>query len=267
MIETQKIIKYCAIAFAIFLTISIIGGIASGLTICGNVISGGNNISDKYTDFATTGDVYELDINVKGVNIIFKEGDNLAAQTNNKYVTIEQNNNKLNVTQKKHNIFSGSVGDLIIYVPADTIFEKVKINAGAGTVNINQLTTEELFFDLGAGKVKLEKITATEKSDINGGTGEITITDAKLNDLDLELGVGKVTITSVITGNSSIDSGIGEVNLNLIGSLDDYKITLDKGIGSAKLDNNNMSDDSTYGTGNNIIDIEGGIGAINIKLI
>ena len=50
----------------------------------------------------------------------------------------------------------------------------------------------------------------------------------------------------------------------LLGSKDDYKIELDKGIGEATLEGESLKDDSVYGSGENKIDIDGGVGAINI---
>ena len=46
MIKTQKIIKYCAIAFAIFLTFSIISSIMFGIMSIGNIFD--NNDSNIF---------------------------------------------------------------------------------------------------------------------------------------------------------------------------------------------------------------------------
>ena len=81
----------------------------------------------------------------------------------------------------------------------------------------------------------------------------------------MNIGVGKVSLVSKLTGNNKIDSGVGKMNLYLIGTLDDYKISIDKGIGTAKIDGENVKDDSTYGTGINSLDIDGGIGSIDIE--
>ena len=51
----------------------------------------------------------------------------------------------------------------------------------------------------------------------------------------------------------------------LLGSKDDYKIELDKGVGEARLDGESMRDDSVHGSGENFIQIDGGIGEINIE--
>ena len=79
------------------------------------------------------------------------------------------------------------------------------------------------------------------------------------------MGVGELNLTSELSGKSSIDYGVGETNLVLIGEEDDYKIELDKGIGEAWLDGRKMSDDSVYGAGENYIEIDGGIGELNVS--
>ena len=63
---------------------------------------------------------------------------------------------------------------------------------------------------------------------------------------------------------SSIDYGIGETSLALLGNAEDHQIKLDKGIGEARLNGEKMNDDSVYGGGSNRIDIDGGIGELNI---
>ena len=79
------------------------------------------------------------------------------------------------------------------------------------------------------------------------------------------MGVGKLTLKSRIEGKSDLDYGVGETDLILLGSKDDYKIELDKGVGEARLDGESMRDDSVYGSGENFIQIDGGIGEINIE--
>lgn len=57
---------------------------------------------------------------------------------------------------------------------------------------------------------------------------------------------------------------MGETRLTLIGSREDYQIKLDRGLGEAKLEGESMGDTSVYGAGQNLIDIDGGVGAIKI---
>ena len=78
------------------------------------------------------------------------------------------------------------------------------------------------------------------------------------------MGIGELNLTSELGGKSSIDYGVGKTNLVLIGTDNDYRIELDKGVGEARLAGRKMSDDSVYGGGSRHIEIDGGIGAIHI---
>ena len=269
MREVQKIIKYLAIAFALFLTFSIVSGIIYGISFIGNIFDDDkSSITEKLNSLEINNEALLLDINVSSSNIKIIEGDAFKAKTNNKYISSRQDKNKLYITEKKHNWFhQNKNNELIIYVPTDFVFDGVSIETGAGKVDIETLSTKRLYLDLGAGKAKINNLIVSNEAEINGGAGEIVIDYSNINNLDLDMGVGKLSLTSKLTGNSKIDSGIGKVDLSLMGSLEDYQITLDKGLGSATIDGNTMNDDTTYGTGYNKLDIEGGIGSINIELV
>ena len=79
------------------------------------------------------------------------------------------------------------------------------------------------------------------------------------------MGIGELTLKSRIEGQGYLDYGIGATNLTLLGNREDYQIELDKGIGEAELEGESMRDDSVYGAGENRIEIDGGIGTINIE--
>lgn len=262
----QKTIKYLAIAFAIYLTFNIIFGIMYGISFIGSLFDNDkNNVVDKLTNLEINNDTLLLDIDIYSSNIIIREGNIFKAESNNKYISSRQDNNKLYITERKHNWIRNNKNDeLIIYIPTNYIMDAVSIDTGAGKVNIETLTTKELYLDLGAGKVDINNLSVLEKAKIDGGAGELTINALDIHNLDLSMGVGKLSLTSKLIGNSKIESGIGEMNLFLIGSLDDYEISLDKGLGNALIDGYDMKDNDTYGTGINKIDIDGGIGNINI---
>ena len=76
------------------------------------------------------------------------------------------------------------------------------------------------------------------------------------------MGIGETIITAIISGSSNLDTGIGSLELNLIG--DDYKLKINKGIGKATIDDKEISDNEIVGNGANNISISGGIGEIKI---
>lgn len=265
----QKIIKYLAIAFALFLTFSIISGIIYTISFIGNLLDDNSkSITEKLNNLEINENTSLLDINISSSNITIKKGNNFKVESNNKYINSKQDKNKLYITERKHNWFNHNENNkLIVYVPSDFIFDRVAIESGASKVNIEELFTKQLYLDLGAGKVMINNLTVLENAKIDGGAGETTIKSSNIHNLDLNVGVGKLSLDSKLTGNNKIDSGIGEMNLSLLGTLDDYYITLDKGLGSATINGKNMIDDTIYGTGENKLDVDGGVGSIQIDFI
>ena len=110
-------------------------------------------------------------------------------------------------------------------------------------------------------------MNASRQADLEIGAGEMTISSGNISNLDLEVGMGKLNLTSALSGNSKIDFGIGEVNLCLIGGEDDYSIKLDKGVGSATVNRTEMHDNETRGNGASSIELDGGIGSVNVDFI
>lgn len=227
MNSAQKVIKYVAIAFAILLSINII---VFGLNIAYIVLDSTNLIHNNSNNKISNVNFNEyssyLDIDLKVSNLTIKRGDTFRYESNVNGLESVQDGNKLVIKDQDNNIFKRSNSYVTLYVPESLVFDKVVINMGVGTLNIN----------------------------------DIDLFDATLN-----LGVGEANIESNLLGTSKIECGIGEVNLNLNLSEKDYTFKLDKGIGSIKLNGLSLSSNSNVGNGENIIDIDGGIGSISIK--
>ena len=71
----QKVIKYLAIAFALFLVFNIISGIMYGFSFIGNILNDNkSNIKDNLKDLEINSNSIILDINVLSSNITIKSG-------------------------------------------------------------------------------------------------------------------------------------------------------------------------------------------------
>ena len=68
----------------------------------------------------------------------------------------------------------------------------------------------------------------------------------------------------VVTGKNKIDIGVGSFYLNVLDNISNYKLKLNKGIGTIKVNDEEIKNDTTIGAGDNIINISGGVGSINI---
>lgn len=266
MSNVQRIIKYAAIALAIFLILNIISGIIFAVVVMGTIFSNKNEISENLESLTVTSSPYILDIETSSVNIMIQEGDTFKVETNNKNIITKEINGKLIICEKSWNWFGKTnTSELVISIPVGLSFDELVMETGAGKINIESLSTKRLDLDLGAGKVEIGNLIVEKQTEIDGGAGEIVINDSKLHNLDLDQGIGKVAITAKITGSSEINSGVGALELNLLGTKEDYRIKIDKGIGIAKIGEEEMKSNTYYGDGTNFIDIDGGISSIKIK--
>lgn len=271
MTTAQKIIKYLATAFAVFLIVSIISGVLSVFYALSAVL-GLKKVENKVNEekdminFEASNDVATVDIDVDFTNLIIKNGDYLRVETNNQNIDYKQDNQKLKIKEKTHNWFAkNDEGNLIVYIPENLKFEQVKINADAGKIHIENLNTEKLNLELGAGETEIENLIVTYNCKINSGAGKVSISSGKINDLKLDMGIGKFEISSEITGNSKVNAGIGNLNLDIKGIRENYTLKANKGIGNIKIDKKEISEDAVYGSGENAIKIEGGIGNIDVN--
>jgi len=272
MTTAQKVIKYLAIAFAVFLIVSIISTITATLFAVSGILGLKKDIEENINAEMTTtnfenSDISTLDIEVAFTNLTIKTGDSLKVETDNN-INCKQQEGKLEIIEKNKKWFSNyEEKELILYLPEDFEFEKIKINTGAGKIDIENLKTNKLYFELGAGETEIQNLTVSKECEIDGGAGKLSINEGTINDLDLDMGVGEINLTSNLTGKNEINAGVGKLNINLQGGKETYKIQADKGLGSIKIDEKEISSGETFGNGTDYIEIDGGIGNIDIKFI
>lgn len=264
MTTFQKVIKYLAIAFAIFLTVSIFGGILGAVGMLEGLFTNDAVLDDMKT-YTVSEQITSLKVNINAADFTIKQADSFFVESNLKYLTVEENNGVLTIQET--NKLNGKYSDaaLTLGIPKEFVFERANIITGAGRLTVDFLSAETLNLEFGAGEVRIDSLIAASRADIDGGAGKITIAGGSLNNLDLDMGVGQLNLTSAVLGNSEFDLGVGETNIVLIGSKDDYEIDVEKGIGNITFDGKTVSGFVSSGSGNNRIEISGGIGAINLS--
>ena len=262
MTTAQKIIKYLAIAFAIFLIVVIVETIVD----MGKWYT--SLYSEKEDGSLETMEIVEgstLDVSLAFSSLEIKKGEKFEIETNNEEITITNQDNKIKIEEKKKNWLSNhGSSKVILYVPEDFKFTDVKIENGAGKLDIENLMSENIKMSLGAGRTIIDNISS-DAVVIETGAGELVIKNGKLNEAKIEVGVGKLEIKAEFTGNTSISTGIGANEIELLPTENDYKIEFQKGLGSITYNGKSVSDDTIIGEGSNFIKIEGGIGSIIVK--
>lgn len=276
MTSVQKVIKYLAIAFAIFLSVAIICSIVTGgyLVLKGTKIINSDKVEDSklleelVTISDDNGTITSLELEIKTTNLKIINGENFVVKTNNPDVKFSNNDGKVVIEDKSKNIWTNlnDESNIIIYMPTNiNKLSKVKIRSGVGKVCINSINTQVLDLEAGLGETTIDNLVVTEKAKIESGMGRLNINSCSIKNANIDLGVGEVNITGDILGNSEINTGVGKLGLNLTSAKENYTLKVEKGLGKISFNKNNISNDTTLGDGQNYINIEGGIGSIDIK--
>lgn len=272
MTSFQKIIKYGAIAFAIYLCFLIISMIIFGITALFGITTGlemfqssKDNVAmitkweQEYTNITT------MDINLSVCKLEIKKGNTLKVEVS--YVSeqfkCEAEGNKLKIEDEKlhRNIFNtvDYKPEVTIYIPETMEFEEITIRTGVNETDIEYLKADRIKLEMGVGKYQVNSLSA-QYAKIEAGAGEANINHANIEELKLNSGVGKLILTSKITKKADIASGVGKMELNLIGLPTDYRIKAETGLGNFVVNGQKIKDNQTLGNGEATIKVDGGVG-------
>ena len=182
---------------------------------------------------STDGTVYQLkyqptklDIELKYDELILEEGDSFCVRVyddSGKNVTVKESSDTLKVRSTKK---LSKTRKVCISYPEDVKLQELEIEMGAGTVYLNRdIETEKLSVEMGAGEFDSKNpVTAKEA--------------------DLEIGTGSMTFADLSAKKISGECGLGELDLTMTGTQEDYNYDLECGVG-----NLNVGSDSYSGLG------------------
>lgn len=267
MTNVQKVIKYCAIAFAVLLIVGIISTVVKGLAFLVNVFGDDEPISVADLKDYKIKDISELYIDIEVSDIEVVSGEEFSLNSNHEYLKLSQSSGKLSITETRDSweLF-GEKYKVMLTIPENVTLKSVTVEAGAGKVLLENFKTEDLILELGAGEVTLNKVTVTEKTEFEGGAGAITVSACSFTNLDMNIGVGNCDLTAWVYGDSSVECGVGNADLTFYKSAEhDYEVSVSKGLGSVTVDGKSVSDGEKIGNGKNELDIECGVGDVDIK--
>ena len=280
MNTTQKIIKGLAIALAVFIIFNILVALVSvvaaisGITYVTNLFTSQKSININYDEVFDVNKVKRLEIEsaISNVNII--QSDMLRVEAQNvtdkffcnvkgdKLIVKEDGNKGINFS-----LNSKTESTINIYIPQNTTFNELEIDAGVGNCNMDYISANYVDLSAGVGNIVIEYLEALNKCNIELGVGEFEIVKSNINNLEFDSGMGNYILNLCITGNGKIESGIGngQIDFNNFDS-NNSKIKIEKGIGNIEINNEQYSSNQVYGDGKNTIDIKGGMGNIDIKV-
>ena len=110
-----------------------------------------------------------------------------------------------------------------ISYPEDVKLQELEIEMGAGTVYLNRdIETEKLSVEMGAGEFESKNPVTAREADLEIGTGSMTFADLSARKTDGEC-------------------GLGELDLTLTGTQEDYNYDLECGVGNLDVGSDSYS--------------------------
>lgn len=298
----QKIIKYCAIAFAVFLIISIFAGIFSAVSVLlfhtpyegfPFKISAGNRTTIDITK--EFDDVEKLSIDITEYKLVVKQGETDSVKVEAKDVDSNfraelKSDHTLVIDDDSHGIWFSFLednfnGSVIVTVPKEANFREAVFDVGSCNTEINGIVTDSFELESGSGAVSISDLMAgefeidtgsgaVEVSNAKGqdasaefGSGSIRMTDCMMKDMELSMGSGRFVYDGVLKGDTEIDGSSGRLELNIVGEEKDYMIECDAGSGGCRLNGDSVDDVKLNQGAENELSIDGGSGSVEINFI
>ena len=294
----EKIIKYCAMAFAVVLSISIFGGIAAALTgvaTDGSIILFSDSVDEELISFTKEFEgVEELDIHNYSGHLTVQIGDtfSVAAKNVNSDYVAEMRGNKLYVGDEDGSNFMfnfsflssfSKEAEIVVTIPADFVAKKAEFSNGSGRFELQYLNTDTLTIENGSGKFSVNDVTSgrsiwdfgsggaeftnvkADRVTITSGSGAVTMEDCKFNDLNCDMGSGRFSFDGELTGDTELETGSGNVVFNINGDITDYELDCEAGSGGIWINGEKEDDYHNRNTDAiNFIKIGGGSGRVNV---
>ena len=194
----------------------------------------------------------KLDIELKYDDLILEEGDSFCVRVyddSGKNVTVKESSDTLKVRSTKK---LSKTRKVCISYPEDVKLQELEIEMGAGTVYLNRdIETEKLSVEMGAGEFESKNPVTAEEADLEIGTGSMTFAD---------LSAKKI----------SGECGLGELDLTMTGTQEDYNYDLECGVGNLDVGSDSYSglgrEKSISNTGaDRKLDLECGMGNVSVN--
>ena len=267
----QKVIKYCAMAFAVFLSVVIFGTIVSVVVGVTTGIAGVNyfmgddkeriNLSEEYSleeakELGITDILVDCsaEITVRTGNVLSIEAVNVTED-----YEIRQNNGKLSIVQDtpefKIWFWFGNYSEretVVVTIPEELVTEQVKVLSGSGEVILSGVEAENLTVDSGSGKVTAENVRA-KRLYVDSGSGRVTIAGAMMAETEINSGSGGITVDNSKLGKLLLNSGSGTVRME---NVESEEAEVDSGSGTV----------SYEGVLNGTCEFETGSGSLTLRL-
>lgn len=185
------------------------------------IISGDSRveIKEEYTQ-----EIRELDFEIGMSDVVIRSGNSFSIsgkvpQSLQSRIT-KDGVWKIDMDSVELGIYTGFLSDnndykIEITVPREAVFREVCLEIGAGTLQAEGITADEIEIMIGAG--------------------EGIFTGVRAGDFSAECGAGEITLSGSISGKADLDCGMGTITLRLQGEPEQFDYEVDCGMGEVRI--------------------------------
>lgn len=126
--------------------------------------------------------------------------------------------------------------DITICIPAGFTAKQFRLYVGAGGVELEDLTAEQVQFLVNAGKLSGNRILVKEQTGISINTGEIRLNQISATDVSLKCNVGNMEYNGSMIGDNKVSCNIGCIHLGLQARAEEYEYNIGCALGEILID-------------------------------
>lgn len=141
----------------------------------------------------------------------------------------------------------GCGGQVTVYVPEETVLERVDLNADLGEVTVENVRMQRADLTLDLGSLICTDVTVDEK-------------------LTVEADLGDVEFWGDLGGETALEASLGDVVLNLAGPASDYNCDAEVSLGELLIDGQEYGQEyRSGGRGGNALRIRADLGSVELN--
>ena len=235
----------------------------AGIAVVVLLIIGATGVLQESKRYGVEETITELSVDVGAPQFTLEEGEAFSVESNLKYLEVSTQNGKLTVEQTNKVGIYTSKAFLKITVPTGFEFEKVGLEIDGGKTEIESLVTRELEMDVG-GEFTVQSLVVTYSGEVDC-SGNMKICSGELTNVEFEVGIGSLELVATLSGETTIDLGLGSVDVRLTGGKSRYQLALGRlDIGKIEVEGVERKI-IMMGNGKNRLTLDGSFGSIKVN--
>lgn len=196
------------------------------------------------TELRVTQDIQKIDIQIGGarLHLVFSDEEEVCFESEEavKYQCYAEDN-VLYVRSEGSFTVGKNENEIILYMPRDRNYQSVKLEIGAGTVEIEGgLQARVLEAEIGAGTF-LARSAEVERLCVEIGAGMATLSDMQAKAAELEVGMGQLIFEGDVSGNMTAECSMGSMEFTMDSEENAHDYEVDCAMGSVTLGSHSYS--------------------------